>query len=140
MPYYKALTSLFLGLFMVLTASASYGGFYTAETPMGVSPDNVSFSYHAKEDKAGYGQHHGPYKILMKQGSLQGNLNRLAAQYNWGRLVWSPVKDFQWPKTETISADNLNDLFMVLLANYPLQAHFYKQYDLIVIKYRGTKH
>lgn len=70
-------------------------------------------------------------------GSLKYNITRIAANHGWSTVVWNYPADFNWVGQTHITAHNLQNIFIKLLSNYPLQAQFYHGNHVLVIAPRN---
>ncbi len=81
----------------------------------------------------------GTYSAHLYSGSLKENVTRIANQYGWTKVVWSLPHDYQWVGDTHVTADSMSGLFGKFLANYPLQAVFYKGNHVLLIQPRTLR-
>lgn len=80
-----------------------------------------------------------PIKATVKPGTIRQNVERIARQYGWPRVVWEAEKNFRVVGYRNISAATLPEAMRSVLNGYPLQAVFYKANHVLVIKPRTIK-
>lgn len=81
----------------------------------------------------------GIYSAQLYSGSLKENVTRIAHQYGWNKVIWSLPHDYQWVGDTRVTADSVSGLFGKFLANYPLQAVFYKGNHVLLIQPRTLR-
>lgn len=70
---------------------------------------------------------------VLYAGSLRNNIERIAHQYGWDRVVWTLPEDYRWVGETTIKGGDLPSILRQLLADYPLQADFFEGNHVLVI-------
>lgn len=78
-------------------------------------------------------RHHPLRHCVVHPGSLRANIERIAGQYGWHRVVWTLPQDYRWVGETRITAQGMSGLFTKLLGKYPLQAEFYQGNHVLVI-------
>jgi hypothetical protein len=86
-------------------------------------------------------RHHTPKQkqIVLFPGSLKTNVENIARQYGWKRVVWNSPNDYRWITYTKIRHDRLQEVMRVVLVNYPLQAVFYEGNHVLLIKPRTLR-
>jgi len=78
-------------------------------------------------------RHHQQAICIIYPGSLKMNVQRIAAQHGWPRVVWTLPEDYRWVGKTRIKAQGIKNVLAKLLTNYPLQAQFYEGNHVVVI-------
>ena len=86
-----------------------------------------------------YGKHPAPKQIVLFPGSLKTNVENIAQQYGWKRVIWDSPNDYRWVAYTKIKQTRVQDVMQVVLVNYPLQAIFYEGNHVLVIKSRTQR-
>lgn len=76
---------------------------------------------------------------IVYQGSLKDNIERIAKENGWHKVVWNVSYDYSWVTTMPIKSNNLIGAFNMILKNYPVKAIFYKGNKVIEITPRTIK-
>lgn len=75
----------------------------------------------------------GPINVVMYPGSLKSNVERIASNNGWSRVVWMAKSDYRWYGKAQIVAYSLPGVFDKLLKDYPVQAQFYEGNHILAI-------
>ncbi len=78
-------------------------------------------------------RHHHLSQCVVYPGSLKSNIQRIASQYGWSRVVWTLPQDYRWVGKTRISGHSLSSILGKLLKDYPLQAQLYQGNHVLVI-------
>lgn len=73
-----------------------------------------------------------PYALHVYPGTLKSNLQRIMKTQNW-KMLWNSKYDYHVISEATIHGRNFQDALNKLLLNYPMQAVFYNQNDIMTI-------
>ena len=66
-------------------------------------------------------------------GSLRLNIQRIAEQHGWHRVIWMLPEDYRWVGETRVTGHGLPGILEKLLASYPVQAEFYQGNHVLVI-------
>ena len=77
--------------------------------------------------------------VVMQSGSLKANITRIAKSHGWEQVLWNAPSDYQWIGETQIHAPTLAKSFEKLLADYPIQAVFYRGNHILVIQPRTLR-
>lgn len=77
--------------------------------------------------------------VYVKPGLLSDNIERIARENGWNRVIWNSSKNFNWVGYTKISARDLQGVMTKLLKTYPLQAVFYRGNRVLAIEPRTLK-
>lgn len=86
-----------------------------------------------------YGKHPSPKQVILYPGSLKTNVENIARQYGWNRVIWDSPNDYHWVAYTKIRQTRVQDVMRVVLVNYPLKAVFYEGNHVLVIKPRTKR-
>jgi len=75
----------------------------------------------------------------MKPGSLKTNIERIANENGWNKVVWNARDDYNWVTHTKIRGQNLAAVMVSILEGYPLQAIFYQGNRVLVIEARTMR-
>lgn len=78
-------------------------------------------------------RHHHLSIAVVYTGSLRNNIERIAREHGWSRVIWSLPEDYRWVGNTRISGHGIVGIFEKLLKSYPLQADFYTGNHVLVI-------
>lgn len=81
--------------------------------------------------------HH--HVVEIEQQSLKNNILRIAKQFGWPQVIWKAPADYEWIGKTAIQGGSIQVIFSKLLADYPLQAVFYKGNHVLLIKSRTLR-
>lgn len=77
--------------------------------------------------------------VNLVPGSLKANIERIAKDNGWSRVVWDAPNDYNWAAETKIKDQSLAAVMRTILANYPLQAVFYQGNRVLVIQTRTIR-
>jgi hypothetical protein len=77
--------------------------------------------------------------VTLIPGSLKSNIERIAADNGWFKVVWSPDEDYTWATYTKIRNISFKAILQAILANYPLQAVFYQGNKVLLIQARTMR-
>ena len=83
--------------------------------------------------------HHSIKTAAIHSGSLKANILRIAKENGWEQVLWHVPSDYQWVGETKISAPTIEKIFKKLLADYPVQAIFYKGNHILLIQPRTLR-
>lgn len=69
-------------------------------------------------------------------GSLKQNVQRILNDAGWQKVVWGVPYDYSWVGQTQISGSSVQNVMQQLLAHYPLQAVFYDENHVVLIRSR----
>jgi len=72
-------------------------------------------------------------------GSLKANIERIARNHGWHKVVWNVHSDYNWVGNTKIRGKNLVLVMEHILDGYPLQAVFYQGNRILVIEARTVR-
>lgn len=74
--------------------------------------------------------------VNLNTGSLRDNIERIAREHGWSRVVWNNKKDYNWVGQTKITYTSFEGIMGKILKDYPLQAVFYQGNHILVIQPR----
>lgn len=74
--------------------------------------------------------------VTLTPGSLLENIEQIARENGWTRVVWKNKKDYSWTSQTQITGESFADIMGKIMKNYPLQAVFYQGNHVLVIQPR----
>jgi hypothetical protein len=77
--------------------------------------------------------------VTLIPGSLKANIERIARENGWSKVVWNPDEDYTWVTYTKISKPSFAAIMQTILANYPLQAVFYQGNKVLLIQPRTMR-
>lgn len=77
--------------------------------------------------------------VNLVPGSLKANIERIAKENGWEKVVWNAPSDYNWTTNTKIKDQSLVAVMKVILADYPLQAVFYQGNRVLVIQTRTVR-
>lgn len=120
----------FLGLFLFSTLIFANGNDVTG--PQKNATLTIS-------DIQSYQDQKNSITVNLVPGSLKANIERIAKDNGWEKVVWSAPNDYNWTTNTKIKDQNLVAIMKAILAYYPLQAVFYQGNRVLVIQTRTVR-
>jgi len=74
--------------------------------------------------------------VVMQPGSLRDNIERIAGDNGWTRVVWSNTKDYNWVGQTKVTGESFAAVMKKIIEDYPLQAVFYLGNHVLLIQPR----
>ena len=74
--------------------------------------------------------------VNLTPGSLSDNIEQIARENGWTRVVWKSKKDYGWASQTRVTGESFYDITSKIIRDYPLQAVFYQGNHVLVIQPR----
>ncbi len=74
--------------------------------------------------------------IVVYEGSLKNNVERILRENGWSNVVWKLPVDYRWVGTARITGPTLMSVMDTLLSSFPLEITFYYANHVVTITQR----
>ncbi|MBI5447477.1 MAG: hypothetical protein HY939_01955 [Gammaproteobacteria bacterium] len=74
--------------------------------------------------------------VIVYEGSLKTNVERILRENCWDRVIWKPNVDYRWVGTAKIAGPDLATVMSTLLSPFPLEVTFYHANHVAAINVR----
>lgn len=112
----------------------NHGPFFQAGVDNSIPNETASAGFSSTTFKSNY----VPYELHVYPGTLKSNLERLMEKSQF-KLLWNSKYDYRVVSEASIKGKNFNDALNNLLKNYPVNAVFYEQNNIMTIVSRKAQ-
>lgn len=70
---------------------------------------------------------------IVYEGSLKNNVERIAREHGWCKVVWNVPVDYRWVGTAKVTGTCLNQVMDVILQQFPLEITFYQANHVVAV-------
>jgi len=74
--------------------------------------------------------------VNLTAGSLLSNIEQIARENGWTRVIWTNKKDYSWSSDTRVTGTSFEEIMGKIMKGYPLQAVFYQGNHVLVIQPR----